>query len=85
MNTTVGAGPVYDPSKTFQENQAAGAVLRPGNGSLPRPGYINGKTTQVLLLDPTQNIVPVNTNPNWGKATATQPVRSFRFSVRYTF
>jgi len=39
----------------------------------------------VLLLDPTQNIVPVNTNPNWGKATATQPVRSFRFSVRYTF
>jgi Carboxypeptidase regulatory-like domain/TonB dependent receptor-like, beta-barrel len=85
VNTNPAAGPVYDVTKTYQENVAAGAVLRPGNGSLPRPSYVNGQTTQVVLYDPTQVLVPVNTNPNWGKATATQPVRSFRFSVRYTF
>jgi len=80
-------GPVYDPSKTFDQNVAAGAakVLVPGNGSLPAPGYVNGSAKRVLLPDPTQNAFPAAVNPTWGRPTAYQPVRTFRFSARVTF
>jgi hypothetical protein len=82
---TLGAN--YDPSVSFAQNLAAGnaTVVRPSNGSLPKPSYVAGAPAVVLLPDPTQVSNPVNTNPNWGRPLVYQPVRSFRFSVRWTF
>ena len=60
-------------------------TIQPANGSLPKPRYIQGAPAQVVLPDPFQNTSFVNTNPNWGKPTNYQPVRSFRFSLRLTF
>jgi len=79
--------PSYDPSLTFDQNRAAGNVqsIQAPNGSLPRPRYIEGAAAQVVLPDPFQNTSFVNTNPNWGKPTNYQPVRSFRFSLRFIF
>ena len=79
--------PSYDPNLTFDQNVAAGNVqsIQPANGSLPKPRFIQGAAAQVVLPDPFQNTSFVNTNPNWGKPTNYQPVRSFRFSVRFTF
>ena len=79
--------PSYDPSLTFDQNSAAGNVqsIQAPNGSLPRPRYIEGAAAQVVLPDPFQNTSFVNTNPNWGKPTNYQPVRSFRFSLRFIF
>ena len=58
------------------------ATCAPGNGSLP-----TSKTTSlnVTLPDPAGNTIIVATNPNWGRATAYQGVRQFRFSLRVTF
>jgi hypothetical protein len=80
-------GPDYDPSKTFDENRALGNVrtIQPPNGSLPKPRYVEGAAAQVVLPDPFQATSFVNTNVNWGKPTNYQPVRSFRFSLRFTF
>ena len=89
LSTTQGlgavVGPNYDPTKTYAENQAAGNVIVPANGSLPRPAFYNGAVSTVLLLSPTQVVQPTVLNPNWGKPLAYQGVRTFRFSVRFTF
>ena len=79
--------PGYDPNLTFDQNRAAGNVesIQAANGSLPKPRYIQGAAAQVVLPDPFQNTSFVNTDPNWGKPTNYQPVRSFRFSLRFTF
>ena len=80
-------GPVYDPSKSFADNVAAGAasVITAGNGSLPAPGYVNGAPKRVLLPDPAQNPFPAAVNPTWGKPASFQGVRTVRFSARVTF
>jgi hypothetical protein len=77
----------YDPNLTFDQNRAAGNVqsIQAPNGSLPKPRYVQGAPAQVVLPDPFQNTSFVNTNVNWGKPTNYQPVRSFRFSLRFTF
>ena len=75
----------YDTTKSYADNVALGNVIRPSSGSLPRPGFVNGGPANVLLFDPAQNVNVVQTNPNWGRALTYQTVRSFRFSVRYTF
>ena len=58
-----------------------------GNGSLPRPRIdpSTGAGIRVLLPDPSGNPTVVTTNINWGKATAYQAVRQFRFSLKVTF
>jgi Carboxypeptidase regulatory-like domain/TonB dependent receptor len=86
-NTDPNKGPVYDPNLSFAENvkRGAAAVITAGNGSLPRPEYVNGSPKQVLLPDPAQNPTPVTTNPNWGRPTEFQAARIFRFGVRVTF
>ena len=80
-------GANYDPNLPFDQNVANGnaSVLQQSNGSLPKPRFIGGQAMQVLVPDPNQNLNFVNTNPNWGKPTNYQPVRSFRFSIRWTF
>jgi len=77
----------YDPNLTFDQNRAAGNVetIQAANGSLPKPRYVQGAAAQVVLPTPTQGNGFVNTNINWGKPTNYQPVRSFRFSLRFTF
>ena len=75
----------YDPSLSYEQNVAAGAVIRPANGNLPKPGYAAGGVVNTLLLDPNQQVTPVTVNPNWGKARTIQPVRVFRFGARFTF
>ena len=80
--------PTYDPNLTFDENRAAGNVqsiqagerlsaetqVRAGRSGAGGPaGSVPERTSFV------------NTNPNWGKPTNYQPVRSFRFSLRFTF
>ena len=83
----VRAGPNYDPNLSWDQNVAAGnaTVISAGNGSLPKPRFIGGAAAQVLLPTPTQTVGFVNTNTNWGRPTNYQPVRSFRFSLRFTF
>ena len=80
-------GPNYDPNLTFEQNRQAGNVqsIQAANGSLPKPRYVQGAPAQVVLPDPFQNESFVNTNINWGKPTNYQAVRSFRFSLRFTF
>jgi hypothetical protein len=81
----LGAG--YDPNLTFAQNRAAGNVetIQAANGTLPKPRFVQGAPAQVVVPDPFQNEGFVNTNPNWGKPNTYQPVRSFRFSLRFTF
>jgi hypothetical protein len=55
-----------------------------GNGSLPRQTQA-GQTFRVVLPDPTQQPSVIIVNPNWGRPTSYQGVRSFRFSARFTF
>ena len=64
--------------------------LPQGNGSLPKPRIdtapgANGAAVLVVL--PNRNGVPTPTVPNlaWGTPTNFQPVRQFRFSLRFTF
>jgi len=80
-------GANYDPNIPFDQNVANGnaSVLQQSNGSLPKPRFVGGQAMQVLAPDPFQNLTFINTNPNWGKPTNYQPVRSFRFSIRWTF
>jgi outer membrane receptor protein involved in Fe transport len=54
---------------------------QPGNGSLPKAA----PNLHVALADPTGVPIPVQVNPNWGRPLAYQAVRTFRFSLRYTF
>jgi hypothetical protein len=59
------------------------------NGSLPRGGVIAGpngpELKTVILPDPDQQPQTYAINPNWGRPTQYQAVRSFRFTARYTF
>ena len=66
---------------------AAVSSCAQGNGSLPRPRIdpATGAGIKVLLPDPGGNPLVVTTNINWGKATAYQGVRTFRFTLRVTF
>jgi hypothetical protein len=60
-----------------------------GNGSLPKPTIDptspTGNAIRVVL--PNRNGVPTPVVPNlaWGTPTNFQPVRQFRFSLRFTF
>jgi hypothetical protein len=51
-----------------------------GGGSLPR-----GANLFVKLPTPDQTPDVYQINPNWGRPLTYQPVRSFRFSARFTF
>jgi hypothetical protein len=60
------------------------------NGSLPRGGVVPtlGGPPQlktVVLPDPDQQPQTYAINPNWGRATEYQAVRSFRFTARFSF
>jgi len=60
----------------------------PGNGSLPKPRVANsttGAAINVSLPDRNGNPIPRVTNLTWGTPTNYQPVRQFRFSLRFTF
>ena len=61
--------------------QGASGPCANGNGTLPK----SAPNLHVALADPTGIPIPVLVNPNWGRPTAYQAVRTFRFSVRYTF
>jgi len=68
---------------------AAASSCGTGNGSLPLPKVDpNSPTGAAIRVGlPNQNNVLTSTvtNLTWGKATAYQPVRQFRFSIRITF
>jgi hypothetical protein len=51
-----------------------------GGGSLPRGANLFVK---LPTPDQTADVYPIN--PNWGRPLSYQPVRSFRFNVRFTF
>ncbi len=59
------------------------------NGSLPRGGVVAGpngpELKTVVLPDPDQQPQTYAINPNWGRPTQYQAVRSFRFTARFTF
>ncbi|MGZ3447088.1 MAG: hypothetical protein ACXU88_15485, partial [Myxococcaceae bacterium] len=68
---------------------AAASTCGTGNGSLPLPKVDPNSATGAAIRVglPNQNGVLTSTvtNLTWGKATAYQPVRQFRFSIRITF
>jgi hypothetical protein len=59
------------------------------NGHLPRGGVVagpNGPTLKTVVLpDPDQKPQTYSINPNWGRPTQYQAVRSFRFTARFSF
>jgi hypothetical protein len=59
------------------------------NGNLPRGGVVAGpngpELKTVVLPDPDQQPQTYAINPNWGRATQYQAVRSFRFTARFSF
>jgi hypothetical protein len=59
------------------------------NGSLPRGGMVptpsGPQPKTVVLPDPEQRPQTYAINPNWGRATAYQAVRSIRFTARFSF
>jgi hypothetical protein len=59
------------------------------NGSLPKGRVVAGpnrpELTTVVLPDPDQNPQTYAINPNWGRATQYQAVRSIRFTARFSF
>ncbi|HZJ55881.1 MAG TPA: TonB-dependent receptor [Myxococcaceae bacterium] len=59
------------------------------NGYLPRGGVVagpNGVTLKTVVLpDPDQQPQTYAINPNWGRPTQYQAVRSFRFTARFSF
>ena len=59
------------------------------NGHLPRGGVVAGpngpELKTVVLPDPDQQPQTYAINPNWGRATQYQAVRSFRFTARFSF
>jgi hypothetical protein len=66
---------------------AAAASCAQGNGSLPKP-HVNPATGAGIRVGlPNRNGVLSSqvTNLTWGTPTNYQPVRQFRFSVRFTF
>ena len=86
VNTTAALGPVYNRNLSFDQNVANGAVIRQPNGSLPLPATDSaGNPIRVVLPLPAQTPQAVPINLTWGRPTAYQPVRQFRFSIRVTF
>jgi hypothetical protein len=59
----------------------ASGPCQQGNGSLPKAA----PNLHVALADPLGAPIPVQVNPNWGRPLAYQAVRTFRFSLRFTF
>ena len=59
------------------------------NGSLPRGRVVAGPNgpdpTTVVLPDGNQQPQAFEINPNWGRATEYQAVRSFGFTARFSF
>jgi len=80
-------GPIVGASNGSVPTQYGGVCAgssgpcQPGNGSLPKAG----PNLHVALADPTGVPIPVLVNPNWGGARSFQGVRTFRFTLRYTF
>ena len=65
---------------------AARRLVRPGNGTLPKSLLRQGRRRgSSRLPDPTQAVTAAAVNPNWGKPTQYQAVRTFRFGARLTF
>jgi hypothetical protein len=68
---------------------AAATSCTSGNGSLPLPridpASPTGNTIRVGLPNAAQNLISATTNLAFGKPTAYQAVRQFRFSLRVTF
>jgi hypothetical protein len=68
---------------------ATAASCAPGNGSLPKPAIDpsspTGANIRVGLPNRTGALAPAVTLTNWGRATAYQGVRQFRFSLRVSF
>jgi hypothetical protein len=66
---------------------ATAADCAPGNGSLPRPtvDVASGLVKPVVLPNPTGAPTPITPDTNWGRPTAYQAVRQFRFSLRVSF
>ncbi|MGZ6059709.1 MAG: hypothetical protein ACXWLP_09645, partial [Myxococcaceae bacterium] len=86
VNTTPALGPVYNRALSFDQNVANGAVTKQPNGSLPLPAVdAGGNPIRVVLPLPAQTPQAVPINLTWGRPTAYQPVRQFRFSIRVTF
>jgi hypothetical protein len=87
--TNNGYGAIVSAAYNTANPYAPGApgVITPANGSLPRPRIdpATGAGIKVLLPDPSGAPLVVTTNLNWGRATAFQAVRQFRFSLRVTF
>ena len=73
--------PKYGQHCQADSTQASGFACTPGTGSLPR----SGTSPFTTLPDPDQQIRIFQVNPNWGRPTAYQAVRSFRFTARFTF
>ena len=68
---------------------AAASSCAQGNGSLPKPhvdpNSTTGRAIRVGLPDRNGQLSSQVTNLTWGTPTNYQPVRQFRFSLRFTF
>jgi hypothetical protein len=95
QNYTLGfVGPILGASQGSVPAQFGGicatsnpSSCQPGNGSLPRPRVdpATGGAIRVGLPNPSQALSSQVTNLTWGTPTNYQPVRQFRFSLRFTF
>ena len=78
-----------DPGPILNGKQGSIPAPYGVNGSLPRGGVIAGpngpELKTVILPDPDQQPQTYAINPNWGRPTQYQAVRSFRFTARFTF
>jgi len=68
---------------------SAASSCAQGNGSLPKPhvdpNSTTGRAIRVGLPDRNGQLSSQVTNLTWGTPTNYQPVRQFRFSLRFTF
>jgi len=89
QRSLTGERPGRDPGPIINGTQGNVPAPYGVNGSLPRGRVVAGpngpELTSVVLPDPDQHPQTYNINPNWGRATEYQPVRSFRFSARFSF
>ncbi len=86
VNTNAALGGVYNPALPYDQNVANGAIVKAANGSLPLPAVdAAGNPIRVVLPTAAQTPQAIPINLTWGRPTAYQPVRQFRFSIRVTF
>ena len=82
-------GGARDPGPIVSGQQGSIPAPYGVNGSLPRGGVVVGpngpELKTVILPDPDQHPQTYAINPNWGRPTQYQAVRSFRFTARFTF